>query len=213
MGYTHYYKQRSSVLSTKWASFKTKLSPAFDHLPEYSSSAGRVGGPSGPRLVIADGMGENVLSSANMLFTPNQFFSEDGTKLRGESVWFNGLESKEGDWSHETFWLTRLTQGDDAGSWFTKTARKPYDWLVCAALILINHESPGSFDISSDGDVDDWEPVIKWLTEVLAEPLRLPKDIDPSQRIYAPTGMMNVAAVPLEQSWEASTSGEQSFYF
>ena len=42
---------------------------------------------------------------------------------------------------------------------FCKTARKPYDFVVCTMLLsLANHLE--NFEFSSDGDKDDWKPVV-----------------------------------------------------
>ena len=69
-----------------------------------------------------------------------------------DAVEFNGWEAD--DEHYETF-----TLGD--GSWnFCKTARLPYDVVVCAALIRVREASP-DFVIESDGrwdDADEWVP-------------------------------------------------------
>ena len=68
----------------------------------------------------------------------------------------------DGSPAHETFAIERtVTQS----SWrmdeplaftFCKTARKPYDRVVTAALILAKHHLGADITISSDGDPDDW---------------------------------------------------------
>jgi len=62
---------------------------------------------------------------------------------------FNGIE----DEGHETFYLPR----EDEGFQFCKTARKPYDDIVTACLIIVNHFAPSCYDIGSDGDPENWE--------------------------------------------------------
>ena len=66
----------------------------------------------------------------------------------------NGDESKSLD--HETFYF-RLNNL----KWrFCKTARKPYDSIVCLMLLSLTVHIPG-FEFSSDGTIDEWKPIIK----------------------------------------------------
>jgi hypothetical protein len=78
-----------------------------------------------------------------------------GTPIINESgVWFNGDEKTE--MSHETFRILWDKEGRD----FCKTARKPYDLLVCVSLLAMNEAfkgTNGAFKFSSDGDNSDWE--------------------------------------------------------
>ena len=80
-----------------------------------------------------------------------RFFAND------DYLTLNGIDYD----SHEDFCLTRVNSGFN----FCKTARKPYDLVVCAALILINQMAPDVFDISSDGSIHDWRYVIDFLNE------------------------------------------------
>ena len=68
-------------------------------------------------------------------------------EITKDDICLNG----EGEDGHETFYFTRV--GDGFG--FCKTARKKYDKLVVAALLLIEFTTEGSIRISSDGDPDD----------------------------------------------------------
>lgn len=56
-----------------------------------------------------------------------------------------------GDESHETFLMERGNTTWD----FCKTARKPYDQVVTAVLILARYTFP-DYSLSSDGDWEDW---------------------------------------------------------
>lgn len=62
-------------------------------------------------------------------------------------VHFNGVGAD----GHETF---SFPTGD--GFNFCKTASKPYDEVVTAILIAADTICPGAFDISSDGNIEDW---------------------------------------------------------
>lgn len=65
-----------------------------------------------------------------------------------EVICFNG----KGEDAHETFFIDPA----DMGFQFCKTARKPYDYLVVASLILAKQIFGKAITISSDGD---------WFTE------------------------------------------------
>lgn len=72
-------------------------------------------------------------------------FSED-------LIAFNG----KGDNGHETFYVGR----NDTGFHFCKTAQKPYDAAVVAALTVMKHYLGDSIKVSSDGDWADWEDAV-----------------------------------------------------
>lgn len=76
-------------------------------------------------------------------------------------IWFNGNASQQLD--HETFsmhWNRPNHQGrqDD----FCKTARKPYDLIVCFTLLVFADMFPEAFEFSSDGGMNDaeWQRVV-----------------------------------------------------
>jgi hypothetical protein len=79
----------------------------------------------------------------------------EGKPIFNESeVWFNGDSAQSLD--HETF---RIYWGKRSDS-FCKTARKPYDLLVCFALLTFAEIFPKEvFSFSSDGTVadDEWQ--------------------------------------------------------
>lgn len=63
-------------------------------------------------------------------------------------IWFNGV----GDDGHETF-----IASSDPGTGFCKTARKPYDLYVAAALMLLKHHLGDVIEIDSDGGNNEEE--------------------------------------------------------
>jgi hypothetical protein len=83
---------------------------------------------------------------------------------------FNGA----GDESYESFWIERSPKARDRGEpgWehfgFCKTAHRPYDPVVVAALCLMEHISEGHFVVSSDGDVSEWEAGLTLARKVLS---------------------------------------------
>lgn len=137
MGYTHYWTPKNANKET-WMKFLKVARELKKNLPKTSETAG--GYHSDNPIVIRGGMGTG----------PAEF--------KGDGIWFNGNEAKGLD--HETFMISP-TKSD----WnFCKTARKPYDLLVCAVLIAA-HEYLG-YEVSSDGDLEDWLPAIEYYSTV-----------------------------------------------
>ena len=94
--------------------------------------------------------------------------------INESEVWFNG--DPTGDMGHETFHIpigdfyTGLWKGKFA---FCKTARKPYDLLVCFALIsFAQHFPPKVFTYSSDGDSGDWETAFNFYEKVTGKKIK-----------------------------------------
>ena len=83
-------------------------------------------------------------------------FEYDDSKppiFNAEQIRFNGIE----DDGHETFHITRdfessYPQTNNKGQFFSfcKTACKPYDKLVTACLVVLNHYFGEAISISSD---------------------------------------------------------------
>jgi hypothetical protein len=80
-----------------------------------------------------------------------------GPVVNDEEIRLNGTARRDLD--HETFALERAEP-----RWsFCKTARKPYDAVVAGILARAVHHAPDVVTVSSDGDVHDWEDVIRLL--------------------------------------------------
>lgn len=89
-------------------------------------------------------------------------------------IWFNGDEAQGMD--HESFsigvddFYDGLYEGKFS---FCKTARKPYDLLVCFTLISLAHHFPKNvFTFSSDGGTDDWAPAFDFYTQVTGKKVK-----------------------------------------
>jgi len=90
----------------------------------------------------------------------------EGSPMINESeVWFNG-DAKTGT-DHETFGIRWFPSGGEVKG-FCKTARKPYDILVCVSLLAFKHAFNDSdvFSFSSDGDNADWEDAKDLFTRI-----------------------------------------------
>jgi len=126
----------------------------MENLPDYSDTAG--GWASEEKIEIRgwDGSGEPQFTDDTIGFNGNEHQMVDG---------------EEQNLSHETFRLDRTYHPE---SWerpekeggygqFCKTARKPYDLLVCGVLILLKYYFPKS-EVSSDGNYEDWKAARIW---------------------------------------------------
>lgn len=100
-----------------------------------------------------------------------------GVLINKNRVNINGDATKDLD--HETFYLQRAKLADFN---FCKTAAKPYDLVVCSLLLLANEHSNGSYNISSDGDVNDWQESMKLNAELFKKAYHLPESVDNSER-------------------------------
>jgi hypothetical protein len=130
MGYTHYWTQTRDFTREEWPQIREDIEALLKDVQHVQG------------IPLADGMG-----------TP-------GTQpdISDERIWFNGV----GDDSYETFGLNRIRppkedwQGSHGGA-FCKTARKPYDLAVTAALCyLATVPDPASHYVNSDGHGRDW---------------------------------------------------------
>jgi hypothetical protein len=83
--------------------------------------------------------------------------------VSGEHIWFNG-PTEDG---HETFVLSPLHERD--GFNFCKTARKPYDTAVIAILCAAKARAPDAIELSSDGELDDWQEGIRLAAEAVPD--------------------------------------------
>jgi len=96
-------------------------------------------------------------------------FGEGEPEITPFKISFNGDSFHELE--HETFaisifemdtYQTNSEMAEEGVFGFCKTARKPYDFLVCVSLMVLKHHLGSDFRISSDGDFEDWEPSIKF---------------------------------------------------
>jgi hypothetical protein len=86
---------------------------------------------------------------------------DEGPLIDNEHICFNGLGEED---SYETFSFNRIGRG---GFNFCKTANRPYDILVCAALIIAKDYLGGQIKVTSDYDDFDWTNAKKLTQEVL----------------------------------------------
>jgi len=159
MGYTHYFSHKKDITQDAWEKITRDFELLLSALPEHSESAG--GGCRDEPLKIASWQKEAPIIDWD-----------------DETIAFNGAPE---EMSHETMYLGRSKQTTalelelsekDKIFIFCKTARKPYDLLVCGLLILVNHYAPNAYEIDSDGDAGDWTPALRWVQKICGNPSR-----------------------------------------
>ncbi len=88
-----------------------------------------------------------------------EYNSKSPPSISAQEIRFNGV----GKMGHEGFLLNPTAEGWD----FCKTARKPYDFLVCLTLLFVRAAYPDSFTFSSDGGLreNEWVPAVTYLVD------------------------------------------------
>jgi len=141
MGYTHYFEHKKTG--------KRKWKKIVDDC-----------------IILRDKLPKTILIDGCSAFPKPQF--------DGEQILFNGTDkgftwkqhqnSEYPENGHETFVLSQKGSGGFA---FCKTARKPYDLMVCACLLVYKHHSPDTIELGSDGDSEDWADAEKFVEKHL----------------------------------------------
>ena len=145
MGYTHYWYRVRSLDTAKFAQFSADAKKLYEALPK--------------GIVIRNGEGEGEPE-----------FSSD-------AVCFNGDASEGLD--HETFAIDQVFRSDyeqtDGTTGmlfdFCKTARKPYDLLVCSVLLALLHHFP-ECKVSSDGRSGEWRDALRFYQSVFPKRMK-----------------------------------------
>lgn len=165
MGYTHYYSMKRDMDEAEFAAFKGDLARLMEALPPTVGE-------------FAQRYGEFCSDPARtVLGIEEEAGDVPGNPLGEKIVGFNGSGGEA--LGHETFWVPQTMQLG-AASWelasiredgrrflFTKTAQKPYDAMVCAALLCLKEQAPDAWEISSDGTVMDWAPAARFVSMAL----------------------------------------------
>jgi len=182
MGYTHYITRKQiNHDQTTWDKLIVDCKTLYKNMPEYSHSSGDY---SGNDPLFLSGCYEHDKPQ----FTKSQvvFNGSNGLK-RIKRIGPNDKGQKSIEWldaksdndnlnnlGHETFVLCRKTwiQPDyrnDKQTLFSfcKTARKPYDLMVQACLILYKFYFKDDVSIFSDGDDEDWSEAFKFIATAL----------------------------------------------
>jgi len=92
---------------------------------------------------------------------------------KGGDIFFNGAEGDD----YETFYLPAdITDLEEFA--FCKTALRPYDTIVVAALCVIDTLAPGVLDITSDGTSAEWMKGQGFACHTLEQLITVPNTIE-----------------------------------
>ncbi len=146
MGYTHYWEGRVNCSAENWNRAIADLEKVI------KAAKVPLAGPDGDKKTKPE------LVKAVEQEGPVRPYLNGGEQAKGV-IAFNGV----GEDSHESF---VVEHGKAIEFDFCKTALKPYDPVVCAALTILKHYCPG-LKVSSDGGKEDWRGGINLCQEVL----------------------------------------------
>jgi hypothetical protein len=159
MGYTHYWKKEKELNLDTWKKFIADCKVLYKNMPEHSESSG---GEYTEEPLYLNGcwgykyprFNEKVLHFNGSSIHPSK---------RTYNVEVQEWSDDPKDLGHETFHISQKQNEYDGG--FCKTARKPYDLMVQACLILFKYHFWNEVSISSDGDYDEWKVAQKFVGE------------------------------------------------
>lgn len=185
MGYTHYWSRppaKEHDLET-WEKFVADCKFLYKNMPKNATCYDPQGCLRNDPLLL-----NGCSAFKNPQFTNARvYFNGTGTRKRiKKEAFHNGkkmicwdddetnIPEENRNLGHETCVLTRKihkdSYKDDSGAvfGFCKTARKPYDLMVTACLILYKQYFP-YVEVSSDGDNEDWKPAFLFIADVLPD--------------------------------------------
>lgn len=166
MGYSHYYYQTRSMTAEEFEGFAADVA-------ELARAAKDVGGSKAFEERYGRGQGWASGAGGSMEVEPQ------GPGV--DAVGFNGAN----DAGCEAFFAPRDIRGhaapyeiecvDKDGERFhcVKTRQRPYDAVVCAALLCLVDRAPDAWRVSSDGGIEDWASAARFAGFVLGRPMPL----------------------------------------
>jgi len=155
MGYTHYWTTKKRFSKEEREEIISSVIKIINNLPEHSESSGAYY----TEFPIA-------ISLENDVYTE--------PLINVNEIVFNGYGvNPDDDLGHESF-VYEFGQP----KWeFCKTARKPYDYVVQAVLLIMHNVAPDKFRVTSDGFREEWEWSRATASEVLGIELTIPDTI------------------------------------
>jgi hypothetical protein len=141
-----------------WNEFIKDCKYLSKHLPEHTDTAG------GYYKGIPLNLG-GCYKYKNAQFNKNQvwFNGSTGNRILTKEGWqdIEDVRKEQETIGHETFAIQRKRKVKKFE--FCKTAGKPYDLMVCTCLILLKWYFKDKVSISSDGDMEDWQPAFDFV--------------------------------------------------
>ena len=138
MGYTHKFQITKRPTQENWAHLIIDVQHLIENLPSYHELI-NLGAGVDKGIVLRGPMGDKK------------------PICNSRQIAFNGDTST--DSACETFLLVPKVMSDSC-----KTNRQPYDFVVCASLVLGFLHIP-YFVLTSDVDTDDWLPAVSWVRQ------------------------------------------------
>ena len=172
MGYTHYFtKKELTHPQDTWDNFvrdTRKVANRFNLVKPKSidfikDSLSKVK-DSTSQIKIGDGLGEGhppVFSKDEICFNGVGEEAHETLLIERDN---SDILTKTGRWSK---YYKETWEKDHTYEGFVKTARKPYDLLVTATLVLYKHHFGDIVEISGDGGEEGFEEGKKLISEVL----------------------------------------------
>ena len=145
MGYSHYYSTEKCDQKT-WNKFITDCKVLYKNMPKEHNGD----------ILLLNGCFKYKAAQFNkdrIWFNGGSCVARRLGRLDGDKIW---VDVDKNDLGHETFSIIRKNRETFNSC---KTARKPYDLMVMAVLILYKYYFP-KVKISSDGDEEDWKPAV-----------------------------------------------------
>jgi hypothetical protein len=155
MGYTHNWTHKRKITDSEIGLIKLLVNKLINNLPEHSY-ASDMDWSEHPINIAYEDDREN-----------------DSPEVSDIEIHLNGV----GDMGHETFYFIFNPTEDDYNEGykqFCKTARKPYDYVVQAILMIVHKFAKGAIKIGSDGTPNDWEWSRKTASDILGIQLIIP---------------------------------------
>jgi len=171
MGYTHYWERQKRYSRQD---FNKVILDCHKLISYYSNNATHFIPYGGQEFCLADGSGDCMDKHE---FIKANSHSSGFIRFNGCTKDFNRLNG-----SHETFMFDRVTTSDHSTArhpikkttkfYFEccKTARKPYDLMVCACLIIMKYHLQRDITVRSDGEADDWEHAVDFVNDIVFNP-------------------------------------------
>ena len=152
--YTHYFEITKRPDQIQWTQLMLDVEKLFKNLPTCEELE-QLGVENDDKIILRGPMGDKM------------------PICNTQRISFNGDAASGYDCDSFTL-LAKTMDG------FCKTGRKPYDFVVCAVLIIAYNHLPNNMHITSGGDSDDWDPALNYVRQYILPGARLPANVEVS---------------------------------
>ena len=166
MGYSVYHELKKEIPQETWAKIIKDCKKLYKKMPEYSNFSDEY--KNMPLLLNGCSCYRKPQFTMKHIYFNGGSCSLENRKKAPLGYW---IDDPDKGLSHETFEICPKFQkhydGKLSGYSFCKTARKPYDLMVKAVLLVCEHYLKDDIEISCDGDGEDWVEAAKFILNVL----------------------------------------------